>query len=354
MGFDASIMLDSIKEGTREIAETSHEKVSEFHENYVSEIMPEFGKYGDVAKFAAEMIPGVSEYNAIKEGDWQAFAIAAGIDIAALAIGVGGFMAAKTALKTATKEVAEAGTKKIAKEVVEAGTKKVAKETAEAGAEKISKEVVEAGAEKIAKETIEAGAEKAVKETAEAGTEKLAKDVAEAGAVKVAKEVAEAGTEKATKEAVEAGAEKAVLKVGDKIDKTRFPEYLDEIEKITGREIMPKQKELLENALRENDYLKLNKDATKVARNEFNTNKVSLIEQWQQMTGKEWPRYVEDVLDEAGNVIRRAGDRFDAHHIIELSTGGPNEWWNLHPAGFPDQHQGGIHAAGSIANAIFG
>ena len=199
MGFDASIMLDSIKEGTREIAETAHEKVGKFHENYVSEVLPDFGKYGDAAKFAAEMVPGVSEYNAIKEGDWQAFAIAAGIDIAAIGIGVftagaglfalkSGTEAAKLSVKVATKEVAEAGTKKIAKEVVETGTKKVAKETAEAGAEKIAKEAVESGAEKMAKEAAETGAEKVAK----AGTEKATKEVVEASTEKAVKEISEA------------------------------------------------------------------------------------------------------------------------------------------------------------------
>ena len=52
-------------------------------------------------------------------------------------------------------------------------------------------------------------------------------------------------------------------------------------------------------------------------------------------------------------VIRKAGQRYDAHHLIESSFGGSNAWWNLHPAAFPSEHQAGIHAANSLANLIF-
>lgn len=405
MNFELSHAIDSVKDGTKEVAEIAHEKTSEFHENYVSKVVPDCGKYGDMAKFAAELVPGVAEYNAIREGDWQAFAISAGIDVAAVAVGAftagAGYAAlkggAKATAKVAAKEVAEAGVKKVAKEVVEAGAekaakevveagaekaakeiaeagaKKAAKEVAEAGAKKAAKEAVEAGAEKAAKEVVEAGVEKATKEVAEAGVEKTAKEVAEAGAEKAAKEVAEgsaekaakevveAGAEKATKEAVEAGAEKTAketaekvsLGIGEKIDKTRFSEYIDELEKITGREIPEQQKELIEKALKEGDFSKLSKEATEAARNQFKNIRSSLIREWEKNTGTTWPRYAEDVINEAGNIVRKAGDRFDAHHIIELCTEGPNKWWNLHPVSSVE-HQQVIHGAQSLATTIFG
>lgn len=190
MKFDAGKAVDSFKEGTKEVAETAQSKTSEFHEKYVSNVIPDLGKYGDAAKFVVEMAPGVSEYNAIREGDWQAFAIAAGIDVASFVAGAvtagtgyaavkGGSTAAKAGVKTAAKEIAEAGTKKVAKEVAEAGAEKVAKEVAEAGAEKVAKEVAEAGAEKVAKEVAETGVEKTAKEIAQDGTEKAVKEVKE-------------------------------------------------------------------------------------------------------------------------------------------------------------------------------
>lgn len=49
----------------------------------------------------------------------------------------------------------------------------------------------------------------------------------------------------------------------------------------------------------------------------------------------------------------QAGQRYDAHHLIESSFGGSNAWWNLHPAAFPSEHQAGIHATNSFANLMF-
>lgn len=207
MDFNLGKTFDSIVDGTKEVAEVTHEKTSAFHEAYVSKVLPDCGKYGDVAKFAAEMAPGVAEYNAIVDGDWMSFAIAAGIDIGAVAIGAftagagyavvkGGSTVAKTGAKVAAKEVAEAGAKKTVKEVAGAGAEKVVKEMAEAGTEKIVKEIAEAGAEKAVKEVAETGVEKAAKEVVETGVEKTAKEVAETSAEKTVKEITEAGAER--------------------------------------------------------------------------------------------------------------------------------------------------------------
>lgn len=353
MNFEINAAWDTIKDGTKEIAEVAHEKTNTFHEAYVSKIVPDCGKYGDEAKFIAEMVPGVSEYNAIKDGDWIAFAIAAGIDITALAVGAftagagyaavkGGGSAAKAGVRIAAKEIAEASTEAIVRETVEAGVKVAVRETAEAGIET------------VIKETLETGVEVAVRETAEVGMETVVRETVETGVETAVRETVEAGSEKAVKEVAEAGAERTVLEVGEKIDKARFSEYIDEIEKITSREILPQQKELIETALKENDFAKLSKEATQLAKKEFRNHKSSLIQTWEKMTGNEWPKYADDVLNEAGDVIRTAGQPFDAHHIIEISTGGPNEWWNLHPAKFPSEHQNGIHAAGKLARIIFG
>ena len=108
--------FDSFREGTKEIAEIAHTKTKEFHENYISKVLPDCGKYGDAVKFAAEMLPGVSEYNAIRDGDWKSFAISAGIDAAGIALGSfsvgagyaavkGGSTGAKKSLKVAVKEI---------------------------------------------------------------------------------------------------------------------------------------------------------------------------------------------------------------------------------------------------------
>ena len=228
MNLDLGNAWDSIKDGTKEVTEVAHAKTSEFHESYVSKVLPDCGKYGDAAKFAAEMVPGVSEYNAIVDGDWTAFAIAAGIDIGAIAIGAftagagyaavkGGSTVAKTGAKVAVKEIAEAGATKVVKEVAEEGAEKVVKEAAEAGAKKAVKEVAEESVEKVVKETVETGAEKVTKEVAEESVEKVAKEVAEEGTERVTKEAVSEGTEKATKELAEktGGSYAEVKKISD-------------------------------------------------------------------------------------------------------------------------------------------
>ena len=340
MDFDLGKTLDSIKDGTKEVTEVTHEKTRAFHENYVSKVLPDCGKYGDAAKFVAEMAPGVSEYNAIVDGDWTAFAIAAGIDIGAVAIGAFTAGAGYAAVKGGTT-VAKTGAKVAVIEVAEAGAKKVVKEVAEESVEKVAKEAAEAGAKKVVKEVAEEGAEKAVKEIAEAGTKTTVKEVAEEGA------------EKTIKETAEKVASKGVKEVGEKIDKKLVPEYLQEVEKITNREIKPQQMEKLQKALKEQEFVKLDPEKSKLHRKLFDNAKDRLIDEWEKNTGDKWPVYTEDVLNDAGEVIRKAGQRFDAHHLIESSFGGPNAWWNLHPAAFPSEHQGGIHAVDSLANLIF-
>lgn len=212
--------LESAKEGTKEVTETVHEKTSSFHENYVSKVLPDCGKYGDAARFTAELVPGVAEYNAIVEGDWTKFAIAAGIDAASVAAGAftagtaygpvkAGAAAAKTGAKAAVGTAAKAGTKKAVKEVAEAAAKKGAKEAAETGAKKAVKEVAETGAKNAVKEVAETGAEKAAKETLEAGTKKAVRETVESGAEKAAKETIEESANKTAKELAEGTIERA-------------------------------------------------------------------------------------------------------------------------------------------------
>ncbi|WP_314831109.1 hypothetical protein [uncultured Streptococcus sp.] len=53
-------------------------------------------------------------------------------------------------------------------------------------------------------------------------------------------------------------------------------------------------------------------------RAEFNRLKNSLIDEWELKTGQTWPTYLEDVIGKNGNVVRKAGSEYDAHHIILL------------------------------------
>ena len=129
--------------------------------------------------------------------------------------------------------------------------------------------------------------------------------------------------------------------------------YMNDIEAQTGLRVSAMQRRLLAEALRERQFTRLTAEEAARHRAEFNRLRPVLIRQWEQNTGQAWPRYTQDVLSRNGTVIRRAGDPFDAHHIIENVYGGPNRWWNIHPAEFPGQHQGGIHRAGGIARELF-
>jgi hypothetical protein len=77
-------------------------------------------------------------------------------------------------------------------------------------------------------------------------------------------------------------------------------------------------------------------------------NKEALIKKWEEENGKEWPRYTEDVYTHNGKLIRRAGDRYDAHHIHPLSMGGKNEASNITPM-HAEKHydKQGVHSSDS-------
>jgi hypothetical protein len=129
--------------------------------------------------------------------------------------------------------------------------------------------------------------------------------------------------------------------------------YLREVKMRTGYAVHPSQLGHLANAMRNNAYTKLPPRLTKKRRLKFASIKNKLIERWELKTCQVWPRYTHDILSPDGAVSRRAGQRFDAHHLIENSYGGPHEWWNIHPARFPNGHQAGIHSTGGVIRKLF-
>ncbi|OJE52512.1 hypothetical protein BAQ49_04860 [Bacillus proteolyticus] len=133
----------------------------------------------------------------------------------------------------------------------------------------------------------------------------------------------------------------------------RFQEYLGQVEEITNRKIPENQRELLQEALEDNAYSKLSKEETAQRRAEFDKLRTNLIKDWELKTGQKWPTYEEVVYSKKGLPLRKKNANYDAHHIIESTYNGAHEWWNLHPAKYPDVHQGGIHGKGKIAKEIF-
>jgi uncharacterized protein YukE len=137
------------------------------------------------------------------------------------------------------------------------------------------------------------------------------------------------------------------------IDYDLAKNYIRVVESKTGLKLQKKQIDKLKVALRENKFEKLTPVETLKHRNKFNSVKNILISEWEEKTGQNWPRYTEEIYDKKGRLARDVGQPYDAHHIIENNFGGPHEWWNIHPAKFPDEHQAGIHGKGSPAQKLF-
>lgn len=86
---------------------------------------------------------------------------------------------------------------------------------------------------------------------------------------------------------------------------------------------------------------------------EFQKVKPELKKAWEELNGKPWPKYEKDVYSANGNLIRKAGSDYDAHHKQPLSLGGKNEVGNITPlsAECHYDHQG-VHASGSTLDRI--
>ncbi|MDG5471377.1 T7SS effector LXG polymorphic toxin [Jeotgalibacillus sp. ET6] len=138
------------------------------------------------------------------------------------------------------------------------------------------------------------------------------------------------------------------------LDKSLAKVYLRDIEAKTGRKVNNKQIYFIKENLRHNIYEKLTPIETAKHRSKFTSSlKDKLIAEWEEKTNQIWPRYTEEVLDKNGEVARSIGQPYDAHHIIENNFGGPHEWWNIHPAKYPNEHQAGIHGKGAPSGLLF-
>lgn len=74
--------------------------------------------------------------------------------------------------------------------------------------------------------------------------------------------------------------------------------------------------------------------------------KSDLIRQWEEKHGP-WPTYKHDVYNEHGELIRKAAQRYEAHHMIPLELGGANTADNITPLSV-EAHRGagtGIHGS---------
>ena len=76
---------------------------------------------------------------------------------------------------------------------------------------------------------------------------------------------------------------------------------------------------------------KISREENAEMRDQFDKMKSDLKKEWEEINGRPWPKYEEDVISDNGVLIRKAGDDYDAHHIIPLGWGGKNEAGNITP-----------------------
>lgn len=91
-------------------------------------------------------------------------------------------------------------------------------------------------------------------------------------------------------------------------------------------------------------------DKVKELREEFDDIKSELRNEWEKLNGQEWPRYTEQEIQELGITDRKAGDRYDAHHIQPLQLGGKNEASNITPLRVTEHRD--IHSSGGSCKAL--
>ena len=83
-------------------------------------------------------------------------------------------------------------------------------------------------------------------------------------------------------------------------------------------------------------------------REEFDDKKAILKKEWEEVNGRSWPKYEEDVYSDSGKLIRKKGSDYDAHHTHPLSMGGKNEVGNITPLHAKEHYdKQGVHAPGS-------
>ena len=131
-------------------------------------------------------------------------------------------------------------------------------------------------------------------------------------------------------------------------------EELDELQDEYNNELkeLSEYPETIKNTDLE-DWNKISEYENQNMRLDYKLNKNNMIDQWEINNDKEWPVYNEEVYSKNGNLIRNAGDRYDAHHIKPLEFGGENLFDNLTPMHAKDHYDhSGIHSSDGIYGKI--
>jgi hypothetical protein len=139
----------------------------------------------------------------------------------------------------------------------------------------------------------------------------------------------------------------------DKIKKNPLlaKRYLNQMQDITKLNLDPKQVRLLKVALRDQKFELLSSEAQVAHRNQFKSLLPKIRKEWELNTGQKWPTYQVIERNKQG-IEQLVPKNYEAHHIIQVSHGGPNKWWNIHPA-LRKEHMDIHWGEGSTAKQIF-
>ncbi|MBW9063983.1 hypothetical protein JNB71_11695 [Rhizobium herbae] len=131
-------------------------------------------------------------------------------------------------------------------------------------------------------------------------------------------------------------------------------EYLNDLEQKSGIAIGYEQRQYLADDIRTNKTPagSVTGQRLDTARKDWINRRASLQAEWEKHTGKSWPRYTkEDIENGLGRKGTAVGGFYDAHHIRQLNDGGKNTWWNMTPVG-AGNHQGGVHKPGGALSSL--
>ncbi|MBI2707991.1 MAG: HNH endonuclease [Proteobacteria bacterium] len=115
----------------------------------------------------------------------------------------------------------------------------------------------------------------------------------------------------------------------------KFDNYLDQLESVSGSQIHPIVRSHLTKGYKNKNFGDevLSAKALQEKHQDFSSRKRTLIKQWETATGRSWPKYTAktECVTKGTCITKRQGHKYDAHHIVPQSHGGPNAWWNLIP-----------------------
>jgi hypothetical protein len=112
--------------------------------------------------------------------------------------------------------------------------------------------------------------------------------------------------------------------------------YLEKVQSLSEHRIDNKQKYLVTCYYLQNKNRHPNKEARHKIRNEFNSKKHKLKQEWCYKYKIKWPQEVN--ITYGNNTQKKALRDYEAHHLIPVNAGGINMVWNITPLSSKNHH----------------